>query len=123
MQFSIFLCLSQARINLEGCGRKGIRCKNGGIDGDGFPISPHGVAPSRIVDYHALHHIFQKKLSSGTGSPGWSRKMGRKMVMALAVVFSLCATIFLLHLDSSFRAVSVFHIFSVLSLLMTVNRF
>jgi len=31
MQSSIFLCLSQARINLQGCGRKGIRRKNGGM--------------------------------------------------------------------------------------------
>jgi len=31
MQSSIFLCLSQARINWEGYGRKGIRHKNGGM--------------------------------------------------------------------------------------------
>ena len=35
MQSSIFLCLSQARINWEGSGRKGIRHKNGGDDGGG----------------------------------------------------------------------------------------
>jgi len=31
MQSSILLCLTQARINLEGCGRKGIRRENGGM--------------------------------------------------------------------------------------------
>ena len=31
MQSSIFLCLSQARIKWKGCGRKGIRRKNGGV--------------------------------------------------------------------------------------------
>jgi len=49
MQSSVFLCLSQARINWEGCGMKGIRRKNGGIDGGGLLISPDGVAPTRIV--------------------------------------------------------------------------
>jgi len=32
-----------------------------------------------------LHHIVQK-FSSGTGSPGWSRKKGRKMVVVRGVV-------------------------------------
>jgi len=49
MQSSIFLCLSQARINCEGCGRKGIRHKNGWIDGGGLLIGPDGVVPTRIV--------------------------------------------------------------------------
>ena len=40
--------------------------------------SPDGVAPSRMVGVSAsvnlpLHHKLQK-FSSGTGSPGWSRK-------------------------------------------------
>ena len=30
-----------------------------------------------------LHHKVQK-FSSGTGSPGWSRKKGRKMVVVVA---------------------------------------
>jgi len=43
-------------------------------------LSPDGVAPSRMVDVSAsvnlsLHHKVQK-FSSGTGSPGWSRKKG-----------------------------------------------
>ena len=45
-------------------------------------VSPDGVAPSRMVDVSAsvnlpLHHKVQK-FSSGTGSPGWSRKKGHK---------------------------------------------
>jgi len=32
-----------------------------------------------------LHHKVQK-FSSGTGSPGWSRKNGRKMVVVVVVV-------------------------------------
>jgi len=47
--------------------------------------SPDGVAPSRMVSVSAsvnppLHHKVQT-FSSGTGSPGWSRKKGRKMVV------------------------------------------
>jgi len=50
-------------------------------------VSPDGVAPSRIVSVSAsvnlpLHHKVQK-FSSGTGSPGWSRKKGRKTVMVV----------------------------------------
>ena len=36
MQSSIFLCLSQAQINWDGCSRKSIWHKNGGIDGGGL---------------------------------------------------------------------------------------
>jgi len=48
-------------------------------------VSPDGLAPSRMVGVSAsvdlsLHHEVQK-FSSGTGSPGWSRKKGRKMVV------------------------------------------
>ena len=49
MQLSIFLCLSQARINWEDCGRKGIRHKNGRIDEGGLLVSPDGVVSTRIV--------------------------------------------------------------------------
>jgi len=43
------------------------------------------VAPSQMVSVSAsvnlpLHHKVQK-FSSGTGSPGWSRKKGRKTVV------------------------------------------
>jgi len=48
-------------------------------------VSPGGVAPSRMVGVSAsvnlpLHHKVQK-FSSGTGSSGWSRRKGRKMVV------------------------------------------
>ena len=48
-------------------------------------VSPDGVAPSQVVSVFAsgnlpLHHKFQK-FSSGTGSSGWSRKKGRKVVV------------------------------------------
>ena len=48
-------------------------------------VSPDGVAPSWMVCVSAsvnlpLHHKVQK-FSSGTGSPGWSRKKGRKKVV------------------------------------------
>ena len=49
MQSSTFLCLSQARINWEGCGRKGVWHKNWGIDGGGLLISLDGVGPTQIV--------------------------------------------------------------------------
>ena len=48
-------------------------------------VSPDGVARSRMVGVSAsvnlpLHYKVQK-FSSGTGSPGWSQKNGRKMVV------------------------------------------
>ena len=48
-------------------------------------VSPDGVAPSRMVAVSAsvnlpLHHKVQR-FSSGTGSPGWSRKKGCKTVV------------------------------------------
>jgi len=53
-------------------------------------VSPDGVAPSRMVGVSAsvnlpLHHKVQK-FSSGTGSPWWSRKKGRKTVMVVVVI-------------------------------------
>jgi len=54
MQSSIFLCLSQARINWKGCDRKGIRRKNGGgVGGSESVISPDGVVPTQIVGVSA----------------------------------------------------------------------
>ena len=52
-------------------------------------VSSDGVAPSRMVGVSAsvnlpLHHKIHE-LSSGTGSPGWSRKKGRKTVVVMAV--------------------------------------
>jgi len=61
-------------------------------------VSLGGVAPSRIIDVSAcvnlpLHHKVQK-FSSGTGSPRWSWKKGRKVVMVVVVVF-MCMNIFI----------------------------
>jgi len=47
-------------------------------------VSPDGVAPSRMVSVSAsvniqLHHKVYE-FSSGTSSPGWSQKKGRKTV-------------------------------------------
>jgi len=55
-----------------------------------------GVAPSRMVGISAsvnlhLHHEVQK-FSSGTGSPGWSRKKGRKMVV-VHIFWFCCFTV------------------------------
>ena len=57
-------------------------------------VSPDGVAPSRMVSVSAsvnlpLHHKVQK-LSSGTGSPGWSRKKGRKTVVVKPFLQARC---------------------------------
>jgi len=54
--------------------------------------SPDGVAPSRMVSVSAsvnlpLHHKVQK-FSSGTGSPGWSRKKGHKTVVLVVFLSS-----------------------------------
>jgi len=48
-------------------------------------VNPDVVVPSQMVGVSAsvnlfLHHEVQK-FSSGTGSPGWSRKKGCKMVV------------------------------------------
>ena len=52
-------------------------------------VSPDGVAPSGMVSVSAsvnlpLHHKVHK-FSSGTGTPGWARKKGRKMVVCVCV--------------------------------------
>jgi len=52
-------------------------------------INLDGVVPSRMVGVSAsvdlpLHHKVQK-FSSSTGSHGWSRKKGRKIVMVVVV--------------------------------------
>ena len=52
-------------------------------------VNMDGVAPRRMVSVSAsvnlsLHHKVQK-FSSGTGSPGWSRKKGSKMVLCVCV--------------------------------------
>ena len=62
-------------------------CKN--IGGDWALVSLDGVVSSRMVGVSAsvnlpLHHKVQK-FSSGTGSPGWFQKRGRKMVVCYYV--------------------------------------
>jgi len=83
MQCSIYLCLSQARINWEGCARKGIRCKNGGnwwswiADWSaGSGARPDCQCVCLLLSCY--HYKVQKKLSSVTASPAWSQKKGRK---------------------------------------------
>jgi len=56
---------------------------------EGALVTPHGVAPSRMVGVSAsvnlqLHHKVQK-FSSGTGSHGCSQKRGRKTVVVWCV--------------------------------------
>jgi len=67
---------------------EGIRSKNWRTDGGGLLIGPDGVVPNWIVgasasSYPPYQHKVQKKLSSGTGSPGWSQKRGHKMVVVV----------------------------------------
>jgi len=62
-----------------------LACKNIGGWWRRALVSPDGVAPNQMVSATASvdlpsHHTVQK-FSSGTGSPGWSRKKGRKMVV------------------------------------------
>jgi len=70
--------------------RKGIRhVKNGGWWRWAL-VSLAGMAPSRMVGVSAcinlpLHQRVQK-FSSGTGSPRWSRKTGRKTVVGPEVI-------------------------------------
>jgi len=71
-------------------GRKGIRpVKNGGWWRWAL-VSPDGVGPSWMVCVSSsvnlpLHRKVQK-FSSGTGSPGWSRKKGRKTAVLCGVI-------------------------------------
>ena len=68
-------------------GRKGIQpVKHGGWWRWAL-VSPDGVAPSWMVSVSVsvnlpLHHKVQK-FSSGTGSPGWSRKRTHKTVVVV----------------------------------------
>ena len=78
-------------------GKKGIRpIKNIGGWWRWALVSPDGVAPSRMVSVSAsvnvpLHHEVQK-FSSGTGSLGWFRKKGRKMVCVCLCHCDSCLT-------------------------------
>ena len=66
--------------------------KYGGMVEVSTGYSPDGVASSWMVSVSVsvnlpLHHKVQK-FSSGTGSPWWSRKKGRKKVVVCGVVVS-----------------------------------
>jgi len=72
-------------------------------------VSLDGVAPSRVVGVSAsvnlpLHHKVQK-FSSGTGSPRWSRKKGRKTVVVVVVVIIMYIVHDITHVTNYF----VFH--------------
>jgi len=60
-------------------------CKKYGGMGRWALVSPDDVAPSRMVSVSASVNLFLlhkvQKFSSGTGSPGWSGKMGHKTVV------------------------------------------
>jgi len=60
MQASIILCLSQAKINWEGCGRNGIRCKNGEMMEVGAPVVRMG-ASRRIVPLVIFLHTIKTR--------------------------------------------------------------
>jgi len=63
-------------------------CKKWGDDGGHWLVSYWSgaqVSVSASVNL-PLHHKVQK-FSSGTGSPEWSRKKGRKMVVVVVVVW------------------------------------
>jgi len=68
-------------------GRKGIQSVKDGRWWRWALVSPDGVAPSWMVGVSVsvnlpLHHEVQK-FSSGTGSPRWSQKKGRKTVVVV----------------------------------------
>jgi len=67
-------------------------------------LSPDGVTPSQMVSVSAsvnlpLNHKVQK-FSSGTGSPGWSRKKGRTTILVVVVAFLLICVVASLALES-----------------------
>jgi len=82
-------CSFQARIKWEGCGKKGIRQKNGGEDGVSL-ISPDGVSPSRMVGVSASV-IFSCAIKSrrrfllAQAHPGSPGKRSRKTVVCVCV--------------------------------------
>ena len=88
-------------------GSKGIQpVKNGGWWRWAL-LSPDGVAPSRIVGVSAsvnllLHHKVLK-FSSGTGSPGWSRKKGRKAVVVWCGLFAFTGLTLLVKCQEEIR--------------------
>jgi len=71
-------------------------------------VRPDGVAPSQMIGVSAsvnlsLHHKVQR-FSSGTGSPGWSRKKGRKTVVCHSEVHNQYITQHVLESESDMWA-------------------
>jgi len=67
-------------------------CKKYGMVERWALVSPDGGSLIQIVGVSAsvdlpLHHKVQK-FSSGTGSPGWSRKKGRKTVVVVVGMYT-----------------------------------
>ena len=94
-------CLSQARLNCEGYGRKGIQRKNGmGGYGGGLLIDTDGVAPSRTVGVSAsviLPYTIKssRRFLLALAHPG---SPGCKMVVSLCdLPTSLCSSAALQH--------------------------
>jgi len=89
MAVVIYSCLPSVLRHCWLASRKGIHLYKMGGWWRWALVSPDGEAPSWIVGVSAsinlpLHHKVQK-FSSGTGSPGWSRKKGRKTVVCVCV--------------------------------------
>jgi len=93
-------CLSQARINWEGCARQGIRHKNGGDCRDGAPISVDGVAvhPDSWCVCLCYLHIAPENPEDGQmyllvpahpGCPGQSPE-SCKMVVCVVCIIRYC---------------------------------
>ena len=89
------LCLFQARINWEVCGKKG-----GLMEVDYWLVRMEWCPPvlSVCLPFVILPITIKvQKLSSGTGSPGWSQKTVRKMVVVRCGVWTFWKWITLLN--------------------------
>jgi len=87
----MMLCCKHMNIRCQGWAGRNIICIHYAHMGGWWKWSLDGVAPSRMLSVSTsvnlpLHHEVQK-LFSGTGSPRWSLKKGRKTVV---VWWSLC---------------------------------
>jgi len=68
-------------------------------------VSLDGVAPSRMVGVSAsvnlpLHHKV-RKFSSGTGSPWWSQKRGRKTVVVVVWLLRNIQRVCIVHINKT----------------------
>ena len=78
-----------------------------GDDGRWALVSADGVAPSQMVGVSAsvslpLHYKVQK-FFSGTGSPGWSWKKGRKTVVVCVVWYIIVTNVSTRKLQSLYN--------------------